>query len=146
MSDAFHPFEMAHTDGPGEIPSDMWICHECHGGNLISIAKDQCPVCSHDRCGLCPGPDEPLPDWASIRADQDHPEQFMENTGVIEPHGAYYEQAHHSHAYGLNPHQASSSPSDPNHSDDMWVCPNSDCNTENASWLSFCPICGTERG
>ena len=50
------------TNTPPEerrIPDDCWQCCQCQGSNLLALAAEVCPVCSHQKCDYyCRGPGE----------------------------------------------------------------------------------------
>jgi hypothetical protein len=113
---------------PDIVPNDMWVCCQCHQGNLI-VYGNVCPApCGHTRDNYCKGPGQQRPSPDPFFSEISYPHSESHNTGA-----AYQ---------GPAPPLAIPTPlytsSDPPR--DVWKC--NECGADNCNWLEFCPICG----
>jgi hypothetical protein len=140
------PIKMNPQD-PARVPSDMWICCNCDGGNLIAIAKERCPVCTHARCSnYCKGPNTPLDDWSGPFSSQGHPDAFSteDPASPMSSTPPTYRSSMKLYvvmAFNI-PEEPVTLPAAGKPCSGYWVCDN--CGASNSGLTpDFCPVCGT---
>ncbi|KAF2646274.1 hypothetical protein P280DRAFT_525000 [Massarina eburnea CBS 473.64] len=112
------------------VPKDMWVCCECKEGNLVALANERCPVCSHARCGTCINPDQKYYWATSITSLDEH--------DLCSTHPTH----HHYPTYDFTPprYNIPASNYTSTASNDTWYC--SECGALNLDHYDRCPVCG----
>lgn len=126
-----------------EIPSDVWVCCQCDGANLIPLMDEKCPVCDHDRCSMCQSPGNSYNVTSAVDLSKDALSFATSSSAVPSTSPSFsrisacsFQEHGTNHIGGFNNAGIIT-----NMGDDVWTC----CQCDAANYMinspERCPIC-----